>query len=172
MGQLKKEMNRLCSCGIAVGVVFLLFGGYLGLKARAASSWPTVEGKILSSVVGEHPGCHADTETWASIGYVYRINGQTFRGNVFDSNQSLTHQHPKGSRVTVHYDPSNPSNAVILIKTNRAMAFLWFGVVFCIASPVLTRLIAREFPTNANAPNDAELEDEIQAWKQEQGFPV
>lgn len=108
-------------------------------------SWPRVEGVVLSSVFINASG--NDTRG-ASVQYQYEVDGRTFisdRLSLFRSSgkydagsgqwlwddRHLVDEHPRGSTITVRYDPTTPSRSVIVAHAN--MPGLWgAGVVLSV----------------------------------------
>lgn len=128
--------------------VFILVGGvilFIGVKslfaANASRSWPTVEGKVISSSVDSQRSDKGGTTYHAEVLYEYKVGGQTQSahdvafGAYGSSNPSharnIVNKYPAGSDITVHYSPSNPSDAVLETGiTGQAFFLPGFGAVF------------------------------------------
>lgn len=91
-----------------------------------------------------------DAGSMAKIGYSYHVDGHRYESNQVSytarstsaaANRAVVDRYPKGSRVTVYYDPHAPRRAVIERGTNR----LWIGIVitgliFIVIAEALRRL--------------------------------
>jgi hypothetical protein len=129
-------------------LVFILVGGVilcLGVKslfiANASKSWPTVQGKVISSSVDSKRSDKGGTTYHAEVFYEYKVGGQIQSSNDVavggygSSNPSharrIVNKYPAGSTITVYYSPSNPSKAVLEAGISRQAFFLpGFGAVF------------------------------------------
>ncbi len=112
------------------------------INARQSASWPTTEGRILSSDVKK--GIYRGTRIWgtgisygAAISYEYSLNGESFSSNKVlfgevsgvsgDAARAYVKKYPKGTRVSVFYDPDNPSVAVLESEVSRS-TYLRLGI--------------------------------------------
>lgn len=92
--------------------------------ADRVQHWRTTDGEILSSDIVEVPTSE-DDHYQARVAYRYRVNGHNFTGRqirvgpkklVFPQRSravSVIQTYSAGTRVTVHYDPVRPENAVL-----------------------------------------------------------
>jgi hypothetical protein len=119
----------LCFLGlfVLVGTGLLLYGRRQLNLARAAESWPTVEAVIVSSELVVEDDTVSEDETvetyGADIVFTYTIDGVSYRsGRVsFGSYRSsdighayaIIERYPVGATVAAHYDPADPSSAVL-----------------------------------------------------------
>lgn len=115
---------RLSACLVAVaffaGAWFGLDYG-LGVRnlARDSKTWPIASGVVLTAEVTEDGGRR--TTYKPHVTYAYTVNGASYVGHVVRAGDSgsrvgaevLLGQLPSGSIVTVHYDPGEPSRAVL-----------------------------------------------------------
>ncbi|MHB8876539.1 MAG: DUF3592 domain-containing protein [Myxococcaceae bacterium] len=121
-------------CGV-IGLVGLVFvGGGIRLLLRAARSarWPTVPGKVVESGTAARVGpsvgdgelpAGPQTVTRPVIRYEYTVKNVVFSSNDIgfgatessDSKLAKTFaaRYPAGAEVTVHYDPSDSSEACL-----------------------------------------------------------
>lgn len=129
----------------AAGILMSLF---LLLNRRAAvvaARWPTTTGAILSSAAelrrGSTPGRTQRTMTvWSPVvEYVYRVDGRDYHGTRLalgadvaasrDFAEATVARYPAGREVTVHFDPANPSFAVLEAR----IAFAWLTLLLTVA---------------------------------------
>lgn len=129
----------------AAGLVLLLFLIFNWRIAGAAARWPTTTGTILSSVAEPRRTSAADgraqTATiWSSvIEYSYRVQDRDYHGTRLafgadvagprDLAEKVVARYPVGSKVTVHFDPANPSVAVL----DTHVAFAWSTLILMMA---------------------------------------
>ena len=114
--------------GLAIGLLLIIWGGLWGFagisstqQARESREWPTVEGQILSSWVSE--GELRDPPSYyAHVNYSYVVNGVQYDGKRISFGishgsrnyaESIIDKYPAGKLVPVHYDPSDPTVAVL-----------------------------------------------------------
>lgn len=138
-------MNRKGGCGAvgflltfglfwtAITGVFDVFIGYTLWRQVRAESWPTVSGVVTKSEVESHSDSDGTTYS-AEISFRYQVNGQanesdTWRfgaGSSSDSSEArgVVRRYPVGQPVTVHYDPNDPSSAVLEVGVQGSDLFL------------------------------------------------
>lgn len=124
---------------LALGLWLLVRGVFDALIGVNARKWPTARGTVTSSEVvqtGRGRCC-------VSIAYTYRAGGHELVGKrVFVGDwlytslvkaQARAAKYPPSTPVDVHYDPANPSRAV-LEPGLRIVAFfpIAVGVLFCL----------------------------------------
>ena len=114
----------------AVFLIFLLAGlgvSYYGYTiyatGEASKSWPTASGTIIESRVVSSQDSDGGVTYKASIGYSYSVSGRTYSSGTVSSGdygssdrshaQGVVSDHPLDSKVTVYYDPANPTNALL-----------------------------------------------------------
>lgn len=107
---------------ISVGLFLLYHGCRAAFIGAASSYWPTVEGRILSSMVKSEAGKKGGAVYSADINYAYTVKGGSFTsgrvrfGSINTGNRvfpaQLVEKYPAGSSVTVYYSASDPSVAV------------------------------------------------------------
>lgn len=120
---------------ILIGIVFLLIGlGVTGWgcstisRGKASASWPSVQGKVLSSMVSSHrsssgSGRRSSMTYGADVSYEYTVKGKRYTsdrvifGEYSSSNRGhateIVHRYPKGKKVKVYYDPADHKAAVL-----------------------------------------------------------
>ena len=105
---------------------FFLYRRYQqGNVARQASqSWPSTSGVVLSSSVQVRRTNKSRSE-YPVVVYQYEVNGQSYQGQRIKASdkfmsirisgeaQATVARYPAGSRVTVYYDPNNPSESAL-----------------------------------------------------------
>jgi hypothetical protein len=116
-------------------------------QVAEASGWKVTGGRIVSSTlehyrapIGRGRGGGYATFYEPVVEYSYRVNGReyhstqlSFGGRVAGSEElaaAKAAQYAAGSEVLVHYDPENPSNAVLDLKVAYAAPFLVIALVF------------------------------------------
>ena len=111
--------------------------------ARAAARWPTVTGRILSSVAESHvsilPGRRRSIVWSPVVEYSYRVGERDYHGSrlAFGADvagsqafaEATVARYPVGREVTVHHDPANPSFAVL----EPQVAFAWPTLLIAVA---------------------------------------
>jgi hypothetical protein len=136
-------------CG-AAGVLMALFLLSDHREAMAAARWPSVTGKIIASRAESRKeltqGGGSQTMTvWSPlVEYSYRVNERDYHGAriAFGASvsagrafaETIIARYPNGSAVTVYYDPSNPSFAVLEPRIAFALRTLLVMVAFFAAA--------------------------------------
>lgn len=148
----------------------LLFAGvflYLGWEVvrqetgalrggRASKTWPTVEGRVISSTVQTKHGTGGDiTRYYPVVEYEYSVEGKSLRSNRINFNTqpmdqtsaaSIAKRYSAGRRVTVFYDPEDRANSVLEPGTPGASWLgIGVGIVFAVVAGAMlvTRLVRR-----------------------------
>jgi hypothetical protein len=91
---------------------------------KAAEAWPRVEGMVEKAEIRRIPGGEAADEYELALIYHYRVGTQDYRSIQFAFGGAPRHadarmledalqQYAAGQRVTVHYNPKAPSEAVL-----------------------------------------------------------
>jgi hypothetical protein len=105
------------------GLTFLVDVGMAWNLARQllASNYPTTSGTVTRSKVKVEVGSDSDTYD-LDVHYRFEVNGKSYESKSirYDSvslwkerAEALADRYPAGQRVTVHYNPSAPSDAVL-----------------------------------------------------------
>jgi hypothetical protein len=134
---------RFSIFAICFGLVALLM--FLGVwrYSKQATRWPSVKGKIVRSEVEGFEERDRDGSLQrsyrAAVEFSYAVHGQDYHSNqvklALDLSGSkgfadgVVAKYPVGSTVDVHYEPSNPSNAVLEISTSAP----WLIAVIALA---------------------------------------
>lgn len=136
----------------ALVLCFDVFVGYGMVKAVLAQNYPSTTGEVIHSKLERHRGDDGYTYG-ADIHFTYAVGGQTYTSeehsygawNNSDSSgaRKLLRKYPVGETVTVYYNPSDPSDAVLergvqgmhafmlmfMAPFNVVMLGLWYGAV-------------------------------------------
>jgi hypothetical protein len=142
---------------LAAGAAGAYFFGRPVLQTWKSRRWPKVEGTVTGTTVDElPPRIGGGQRTYQlRIRYRYAVGGKSYDGQRFSftsagpahkMNQFIVEDrknYPNGKRLDVHYDPGDPSNAVIdtSIPGWHGLA-AGFGVFFLLAALVgVTRIL-------------------------------
>jgi hypothetical protein len=109
---------------VLFGLFFTAMGVFVALVlrrrwqlARASESWPSAEGRILSSTIVKHEGSFTP-----KISYEYSVKEEKFTGDEVNYNGLETDQetaaayvakYPAGLTVRVFYDAEEPQTSVL-----------------------------------------------------------
>lgn len=107
-----------------IALVFLGISGFQAYTAISADSWPVAEGEIVASSVGSYRDSEGTTMFEANITYQYMVNDRIYNServrvggdsstNIRSVPQGMVDRYPVGTRVTVHYNPEDPSSALL-----------------------------------------------------------
>jgi len=100
-----------------LGILLICFAIWLRQMGRRSSQWPFIRGIIVASELR-----HTNDDTSVHIAYEYSISGKTYTSNLVSysglanasvERDALISRYPVGTKVSVYYDPSNPSRAVL-----------------------------------------------------------
>lgn len=114
--------------------IFLIIGGLLLIiairikkKALLSEEWPAVDGLVISSTLQEY--AHLETERGRAVHtyeplvtYQYSVKSQPYSNthisvgvSRFDRHtaEKILKRYPPGTRVHVHYNPSDPQESVL-----------------------------------------------------------
>lgn len=140
-----------------VALGFLLFCIYMlryalinHREANASNHWETTTGKLTESQLwGKRriDGEMVDSEN-LSVKYQYDVNGKTFTGSRatfytlhYPETVDFSKRYPKGSTVSIFYNPQNPSESVIIpgLHPHKPNSEIWLasvGVVVVLATVI------------------------------------
>jgi hypothetical protein len=134
--------NLLLLFFVGVGLI-LIYTYFRNLaRVREAEGWPISQGMILESRVKEDSSIDSDGFTsshyYPEVRYLYRVLGSEYEGtkitfgptsgNTQSRAMQAISKYPKGSTVTVYYDPEQPSKAVL--ERTLSKSLLVSGVIF------------------------------------------
>ena len=153
-------MDSTASTGLLIalclGGAFFLLGAGLAVfgfvqrkKAKTTETWPAAGGSIVSSRLDQNTRTerrdgHSYTSTSYTpiVEYTYEVGGKTYQGNKVFPGASMSYDHgtaqgivnryQPGAAVTVHYDPTDPTQAVLETKSKGGNLFLILGAVFAV----------------------------------------
>lgn len=143
---------------IGLGVLALGFGVYMLLIARESASWPTVEGQIeavkiekttrraSSSSSRSSTARPKKTRYHVALVYSYAVDGQRYEASRYsigqgsriskkykqrDEARQAARAYATGDAIVVHYNPDDPSEAVIQAGvTGASWVPFVFGLLF------------------------------------------
>lgn len=143
-------------------------------RAAESTNWPSVEGRILSSIVASSStrtgvvGRRWVTVYYAAIDYTYRVDGKRYQSNRIrftgdegsgarssttrHAAQEETKQYPRRMAVRVYYDPAHPAEAVLepglahfeALSLHGPGFFALLALVFAVIVPLVIRQGARK----------------------------
>lgn len=131
-----------------VGLIFILFEITGRRRTKASLAWPSTQGRITSSRLGESYG-DAGVGYVPEVEYEYGVAGQTYTGKriefgreVFDIKteaMEVVSKYKVDTPVEVFYDPARPASAVLERQATPATGnnSLWFGIVCIVLSLLL-----------------------------------
>lgn len=102
------------------------------------SNWEPVDGVVKNSYVSTSTGGEGGTTYCLHVSYQYTVDGMTYDGdrvsysteNSCNSwSKNADDDYPEGKEITVYYDPSNPSESVLLSGLSGVDFFM---CCFCI----------------------------------------
>src|SRR5262249_51167469 len=123
---------------------FILFAAiYKYMEVLQARNWSSTAGRGVSPTAVSRPlqdggvSDDTDTRTYAKIVFEYEIAGKTYRGDRVSIGEDMGNsevgetlaKYPAGKAVTVYYNPSRRSQAVI---ERDLPPFVWKGVAIII----------------------------------------
>jgi len=135
---------------VAFGLVAALFAEGLRRSVNRTKSWPAVPGRIETAEVEQFEGTigsdsrgrRPQTLYRSNVLYSYTVGGRTYRGSKIGSHGTVTANVASmarntvaafkvGEPVTVHYDPNNPSDAVVNPAMPRVLWLIWLVPLGC-----------------------------------------
>lgn len=150
-------MNIKVFMVVFLGLFYVLGFGILGhalwlaWRSTEAAGWPTAPGTLVKLALQTDPG-DADPQTGTSptyhidVAYSYAVAGHTYEGSQLalgytgsanlDSQTAIQRKLEEAASVLVHYNPADPSSAVLSFGLHRSIrcelvfALTWLAVVF------------------------------------------
>ncbi len=121
------------------------------LRARIAAGWPTAKGTVLSSGVGTSYASYGAFFYAPRVSYRYEVGGVAFEGSSIQSTRAayaseqqalaISARFPASAEVIVHYDPQDPSAAMLDLGNDAARRRIVIGLVAFCAPVVVAGLI-------------------------------
>ncbi|MDB6082745.1 MAG: hypothetical protein JWN43_626 [Gammaproteobacteria bacterium] len=134
-GKHRYQIAKTLAC---ISFLLMSAGLYRIYSGIAASSWPTVNGRVLYSRTG---GADSAGNHLTEVRYEYFLAGRRYGGAAsllgrHDHSFELSKSHPVGQPVEVHYDPTDPEHSVIEtgVTWHHFMLPLYAVVVFLLAA--------------------------------------
>jgi uncharacterized protein DUF3592 len=132
---------------IAIGLVAVGIGIWILSKSLRSEHWPVTDGIIQSTEMKSHEGSKGGTTYSADVTYTYQVAGTGYTGDKVSIGQmsssseyarGILNRYPVGKKVSVHYSPGDPSDAVLetgihggtWICLGVGTAFTLFGIMF------------------------------------------
>jgi hypothetical protein len=141
---MKTSTRWLLGLGAVVLLAFASLIAWMTLRearmAKESETWPVTGGKVVTSALGSSrvkSGSTYRKVIQPDVDYTYEMNGSAHRGwrvsfeyiEGEGRSQKVIEKYPVGSAVTVHYDPTDPSQSVLesggAVKTPKSP---WVGV--------------------------------------------
>ena len=148
MAQMSSRGTQLfCSLFIVIGLVAVGMGIWTLTKSLRSEQWPVTDGIIQLAEMKSHQGSKGGTTYSAEVTYTYQVAGTNYTGDKVSIGQmsssseyarGILNRYPVGKKVSVHYSPGDPSNAVLETGIHGGMwiclgvgtAFTLFGFMF------------------------------------------
>ncbi len=132
-----KAFYVLYSIGTFCGAAIIYWQIHSLQKQKASYQWPTTTGTVLQATREYMPG--RDSHYRANIAYDYKVNETRYMSRRLSLwspdlssynilNKEFVASHPAGTTVTVYYDPTQPSNAVLIPGANENENKLQMGL--------------------------------------------
>jgi hypothetical protein len=129
---------------LIVGAAAICFGFVSLVRSLQCKGWPVVTGVIRTGEIKEKGGGEGGSTYTPHISYEYTANGSRFTaekiafgmasGSMSDG-QTFLRSYPIGKTVLVHYNPSDPSEAVLDTAMHGGMwSNLSGGTVFVLVA--------------------------------------
>ena len=128
--RLRQTLESIGALFIAVGLLTAAAGLVEWRAARAAASWPTAEGVVVSAgtATAEQRGRSLTYFDAVAVTYRYTAGGATLTGNQIDlsgrplradspAGRDLVARLSPGAAILVHYDPADPDRAILINDT-------------------------------------------------------
>jgi hypothetical protein len=131
---------------ILVGLLFVIIGLVLTLRAKAASNWPSTSGIMLKSEITERTTKQRTKShqiiTYTSyepmVEYQYTVEGKSLTGNrlsfgltrlTLEKAQEVLKRFPVNAQVPVYYNPRRVKDSRLEVSAAAAAPQLIIGVI-------------------------------------------
>jgi hypothetical protein len=136
-----------CWLFIVIGLALLSVGVFITIKSLRTEHWPVTEGIVRSAEQKSESGSDGGTTYSAAVTYTYQVGGASYTGEKVSIGQmsasssyaqKILNRYPVGKKVSVHYAPGDPTEAVLetgihggtWICLAVGTAFALFGTMF------------------------------------------
>jgi hypothetical protein len=148
MDNLATQVFLVAVCAF-VGIISFIIGWRSMKKNQAAAAWPTVRGKIISSVLESYISYDdegdATTMYRPLITYEFDVEGEVYTStqvrvngfsasNLENSQRKKLAAYPEEGEVEVHYNPFTPQDALLEINPSKINLAMVIGVIGGIAA--------------------------------------
>jgi hypothetical protein len=148
MAQMSSRGTQLfCSLFIVIGLVAVGIGIWTLAKSLRSEHWPVTDGIVQSAEMRSHEGKHGNLTYSAEVTYSYQVAAASYTGDKVSIGQmsssseyaqGILNHYPVGKKVSVHFSPGDPSDAVLetgihggtWICLGVGTAFTLFGIMF------------------------------------------
>jgi hypothetical protein len=148
MAQMSSRGTQLfCSLFIVIGLLAVGIGIWTLAKSIRSEHWPVTDGIVQSAEMKSHEGSKGRTTYSAEVTYTFQVAGTSYTGDKVSIGQmsssaeyaqGILNHYPTGKKVSVHYSPGDPSDAVLetgihggtWICLGVGTAFTLFGIMF------------------------------------------
>ena len=142
-----RNVQLFCWVFIALGLAVVGAGVWTLIKSLRTESWPVTDGVIQSTREKSHSDSDGSTTYSAEVTYTYEVAGVKYDGDKISIGQmssssqyaqKILDRYPIGKKVSVHYSPTDPAEAVLetgihggtWICFGVGTAFALFGTLF------------------------------------------
>jgi hypothetical protein len=129
---------------VMVAVVWIVVGASLGVRGLMTYRWPTATGQVTE----QRLGTRFDDSSGPTIRYTFEVGGQTYVGEGIQfgawggMRTRVVREHPVGTGVTVRYNPSDPSQAVLIAGPSANVLVFFAAAALFAGGAVGIRFIA------------------------------
>jgi hypothetical protein len=150
---------------VVVGVIALGCGAWNFVQSLRCAHWPVTEGVIRSAEMERHSDSDGGDTYSASLSYDYQVADVSHTGTRWafgamsassDYARRILNRYPVGKRVTVHYAPDDPSQAVLETGVHGG-TWVCFGVgtVFVLVAGMFLGMSSSASTTPSTSPAGA-----------------
>ena len=149
-----KNFGILTLAMFVAGIFLMSWGGYEMKGASESLDWPETPGSITSSHVSKETSRDSEqrlrTTYYPNVAYQYQIAGRGYTGTRINFGgrtggmewvaQRTVDRYPTGKTIIVHYNPQEPTYAVLEAGIAWSSIFLFLmGIVFFVAGVLCFR---------------------------------
>jgi hypothetical protein len=133
-----------------IGLVLTAWACYCYVSADASASWAKTEGQVVESRLHVGSGDETSETYWAIVVYEYSVDGVEYSSDRIsfglsrnssggeEETRSAVKRYPKGSTVTVYYDPEDPASATLERQVSPTAHYvLLAGLAFLGSGPFI-----------------------------------